>query len=335
VGSDGGTDTGAATNDAAPEDSGPLDSGADTATAPQDAAPFVLAIGQTFPGEIAAAGGYVYWTNALTTGSIVGLPLDGGAPISISQYLPRGVALEGANVYWVTYGFGATPGTGTVMVAPLGSATATTIVSAQEGPYYVATYATRVFWTNYGNSITNDGGAVFSVLPDGGGETTLTSVQGNVTGHIATDGANVYVPAGFATGNVIMVLPLDGGSPAPLVADGGGGASSLVVDSTSVYWIANGNVLKAPLGGGASAPVTLASGQNNLPTEIAVDGTYVYWTNSGAGGGDAGTILKVSLDGGAPIVVVAGQIDPYGIAVDGTYVYWTSPNTGVVQAALK
>lgn len=53
-----------------------------------------------------------------------------------------------------------------------------------------------------------------------------------------------------------------------------------------VYWTdgCSGTVMSVPLAGGT--PTTLASGQT--PTDIAVDGSSVYWTNNG------GTVMKLT-----------------------------------------
>ncbi len=61
----------------------------------------------------------------------------------------------------------------------------------------------------------------------------------------------------------------------------------------------------------------------------AVDETFVYWTNNGTSGG--GTIMKVPIAGGTPIVIASGQNFPLAIAVDNTSVYWTNYQGGTVM----
>jgi hypothetical protein len=89
----------------------------------------------------------------------------------------------------------------------------------------------------------------------------------------------------------------------------------------------------ASLGGGAGeggvaadplAGEVLASEQS--PGFIAVDRANVYWTNALCDGG--GSVMKVPIDGGAPVVLASGQDCPLGIAVDDTSVYWTNNIAG-------
>ena len=136
----------------------------------------------------------------------------------------------------------------------------------------------------------------------------------------------------------------------------------LVVDSTSVYWLASGDgtVMKVPIGGGTLK--TVASGQPN-GLGIAVDSKSLYWQGvegvyalpldmlesgaprllgSGLGeslvlgasaifgtgyhGGDNQTLSLVSMPIGGGMVQGLAQItgpDPSYTAVDSTSVYWS------------
>ncbi len=81
-----------------------------------------------------------------------------------------------------------------------------------------------------------------------------------------------------------------------------------------------------PDGGG---PLLIASGQKN-PTGIAVDGTMVYWANSGDG-----TVVKCPLAGcqGNPISVGKGSA-PFSLLVDGNSVYWVNLFSSIQKCPL-
>jgi hypothetical protein len=93
----------------------------------------------------------------------------------------------------------------------------------------------------------------------------------------------------------------------------------LVLDATSVYWIANDAVMKAPLGGGTI--VTLASDPTGEPYGMALDAKNVYWVD---GNTASGRVLSVPIGGGAVHTIAENQVDLYGVAVDATSIYWTT-----------
>jgi hypothetical protein len=117
-------------------------------------------------------------------------------------------------------------------------------------------------------------------------------------------------------------MPIAGG-PVTELASRQDGAHGLAVDRTSVYWtaITAGTVMKVPLGGGALG--TLASGSDLLggPTEMALSGTTVYFTNWVQ---LTGTVMDVPLDGGPRTTIADGQEKPYGIVLDAANVYFTN-----------
>lgn len=63
--------------------------------------------------------------------------------------------------------------------------------------------------------------------------------------------------------------------------------------------------------------MSIATGQSD-PTDMAIDGTYLYWTDS-----QGGAVMRWPLAGGS-VTTFASTGAPYGIASDGTNVYWGS-----------
>ena len=89
--------------------------------------------------------------------------------------------------------------------------------------------------------------------------------------------------------------------------------------------------MKVPLAGGA--PVVLASDQE-LPEEIAVDATHVYWTTFGFEGKN-GAVMKVPLDGGTPTALASDQDGLTPIAIDAADVYWVRQHDEAIVRVSK
>lgn len=71
--------------------------------------------------------------------------------------------------------------------------------------------------------------------------------------------------------------------------------------------------------------VALATGQRS-PGAIAIDATNVYWANAGDG-----TVMKVPLAGGTPVVLASQQDSPSALAVDANNVYFANWDSGTLM----
>ena len=113
-------------------------------------------------------------------------------------------------------------------------------------------------------------------------------------------------------------------------------ARAIAVDATNVYWVTDdvgggsGDVWKAPIGGGAGT--RLATNQGPV-VSVAIDATFVYYTNFDGGVLNGGVVRKVPISGGgAPVVLASGINQANGIAVAQTTLYWTVAGDGTVIA---
>lgn len=102
--------------------------------------------------------------------------------------------------------------------------------------------------------------------------------------------------------------------------------TALAADGSYVYWLDPGASKVFKTSADSAATTTeLANGQAS-PFDIAIDVTYVYWTNKlGA------AVMRVAKSGGTP-EILSGAVSPLHIALDATYVYWND-SVGVRRVA--
>lgn len=156
---------------------------------------------------------------------------------------------------------------------------------------------------------------------------------------ITIDATSVYWTSADGNTGMVSKVGLDGGTPVTLATGLSSTPVSIAVDANSIYWVlpgtgtnnyTDGVVAKAPLDGGV--PTVLASGLNQ-PSSLAIDSTWVYWTDEGAaitgGGNFPGDVSKVLLDGGGLTVLASGLTVPNSLAINASGLYWLSPGTYV------
>ncbi|HEY1696753.1 MAG TPA: hypothetical protein VGG39_31540 [Polyangiaceae bacterium] len=266
----------------------------------------LLVPGLSQPQVVLIQNGQAYFSEVISAGPILKVPITGGADSTLasSQPYPMGLSIDANNIYvWNSGSFSGSSSLnnsdGTVVQVPLNGSSATTL----------ATGMVVAFNAPYLNAVTNDVSKVY------------------------------FVTGGPGTAGSINVVPIGGGSAAQVLYANQSFPQAVVTDGTNLYWgnwgtfDAQGNynndgtIMKAPIGGG-STPQTLASNQS-APAAIAIDGQNVYWTNIGklsAGGLPApntGSVMQVANSGsGTPITLAGNQDVPLGITVSGTTVYW-------------
>lgn len=237
---------------------------------------------------------------------------------------PQFLAVDAKNVYWTDLGSssGGNTQTGSVFSVPIDGGTVTTLATARPSPGGIAVDATDVYWVDFGTYMPP--GDVMKVPIGGGTPVTLATSMNGTPHQMTIDANNVY----WTDGGAVWQVPKSGGTPVMLAQ--GSLTSGVAVDSTSVYWTDEiggvdagptntGSVMKMPIGGGAI--VTIATGQN-IPLDVKVDGTSIYWVNQGDVTMADGMVMKAPLAGGSLVTLATGQDTIFDLAIDSTTVYW-------------
>jgi hypothetical protein len=189
------------------------------------------------------------------------------------------------------------------------------LASGREGPTGIVLDATNAYWIESGSSV--------MTMPLGGGAPN-TLVTGSITS-IALDETFIYWTDGALSQGSLMAVPKAGGTPATLVS-GQTAPNGVAVDSVTLYWTAGFNaVMRMAKTGGK--PLTLASEEAGISSNLFLSGTRVCWSTSGGA-----TIVTAPVAGGQPTtiaVAVTPSSNTVGaLAIDDSSVYWTYPGSG-------
>lgn len=225
--------------------------------------------------------------------------------LAAAQNAPRSLQIVGDSVLWLNWG-GRAVGAKGVFSAPKGGGKVVTITSGDADVMAVAADDTSVYW------LAPREGFIFKAPRGGGAAEQLAETTGISRGMVA-DATDIF----WAENGGIYRVPKAGGKAA-LVAEAAI-PDNLVVDDTHVYWYSTlaGVVSRAPKKGGAQAKV-YANDQNTLHT-FFVDGPDLFVS---FGHENAMVIQRIPKSGGAPAVVVDGQMPAADFALDGSHVYW-------------
>ncbi|MCL2448614.1 MAG: hypothetical protein FWD17_06695 [Polyangiaceae bacterium] len=260
-------------------------------------APSPVAIAQNNATALVFHSGSLYWTNQgdrAGTGSVVSLPLDGGAMSTLAsgQDSPSAIAVDDSNVYVIAGGSLDDGGASTVALlsVPQTGGTPATLVSGLGSPGPVAVHDGTVAFFS---SATADGGTASRI-------STVLTVGG--------------APAALATSDHRV--------------------AAIAIDAMNVYWVnsstygldaiqADGQIQSVPLAGGAA--VVLADNQAN-PRKMVLLGSTLYWAAAGTGAGlgtpsNAG-VYSVPVTGGTPVGLVTNRMGVGPFDVTATQLAW-------------
>ncbi len=273
-----------------------------------------MAAAQDDPTAIAANANGVFWTNENQGGSpngLLWLPNGASTPIVLGNptYTSGGpIALTSTNVYWIdstNSDFGET-----LLTLPLTNLTPTAVPAAMtltstgvniECILAMTTNASDLFMMGTGCFAAN--GAVFaSTLSPFGVPTDLLLPGAALSGpyggaRIAIDSKNVYLANSGTSSTEVVSIPIGGGaiSVRTAVTTPGG----VAVDANNIYWTdagdgtaTGGSVFSMPLTGGTVTPLAT---KQNVPYDIGLTSTAVYWTNMSSNvAGITGSVMMVA-----------------------------------------
>jgi hypothetical protein len=194
-------------------------------------------------------------------------------------------------------------------------------------PFAIALDSTHFYWTDY-----RAGGGAYRCKLSGctGGPSDRFDQGAYADGIFVTATDIFWVYESDGTGNNgtgrVMHANLDGTNVTPL-ASSQEHPVDVAFSAGEVFWtLSQGNAIaKCTLSAcGGTTNTSLVASQPGAEY-LAVDATYIYWTNSASGANMSdGSVMRALHDGTHPTTLASGQSYPRGITVDSSYVYWTN-----------
>jgi hypothetical protein len=186
-----------------------------------------------------------------------------------------------------------------------------TLATGQLAPIFVTADGTNVYWMTVG-ALERVGTAKNTSLLTFGSQLLMCAASG------CNNRPTVLADFGVAT--------YDGGA---------GGAPSIAVDATNLYFTAERAVLACAIGGCGCSPTIIAQALDQ-PWGVVVAADRLFWGVSTNGSIALGQVETCATTGcsGAPLLIGGAQ-DPTSIAADQNDVYWTNRLTTEGGALLR
>jgi hypothetical protein len=271
-------------------------------------------------GDVAADESGVYWS-AIQPGDIKRADVDGKNPVIVfnGDKAPGLIALDGTNIYW-------TEANALRVRAVRKDAKSGTLAGELNGQGDVSGIAVSSADVFFHDRTTGEVRRTNLAL----GPPTLFTMHPPAAGKVLRLEANaaaVFMGLSGTSTNLVRSTPRStpGAAPSDIAETKGQNLVDFAVDATRVYVAdaANHTVIGVTFDGGA---VVTYSATDVSPSSIAVDASYVYWTNT-----DDGTLKRAPLAGGvAPEVLATGQSGATNVAVNSRAVYWSTGDARVL-----
>ncbi len=273
--------------------------------------PIDVATSQDRPTGIALNDTSIFWAtqgSSGATGTVRMRSKTGTSTVTIGSSLaaPQGVSANNTTVAWANAGVGAVAGS--IQYADLTAAgnPVSTSASGQTGAFGLFLYSGSVAWTRNSDvfakklavttistiatsqstplGISQDASFIYWATAAGirrGGVNKSVEVVVSTSAaawDVALDDTHVYWTSTAST----YRAPKTAFATAQDLSQGAGSQGrGIAVHDGIVYWCAGSSIWKVPVGGGTAIEI-VKNLQN--PWDIAVDGTFVYWTENVSGG---------------------------------------------------
>jgi hypothetical protein len=238
-------------------------------------------------------------------GSLVAVPIGGGAPTILAATTTKAVAVYAQSLYW-------TDGS-SVAGCDTSNCAGTRSTVAADNATLLAVDATNLYWATASEASAvprimkadrTGGGAPVQLatagfprglavdaqnvywadellglmsVPIAGGTVRGVATSGWSMGGLALDDANVYITTFEGK---LFVVPKTGGEVRTLLTDLGQGMTAVATDGRTLYVPSNDKLVKMPVTGG---PVTVLASPLNDITAIVLDATNVYAADAALG----------------------------------------------------